>query len=635
MVKRSVQDSLPCAAKPRRMKRRSAPVSPQLLQALDALDAGRAAETLPELERMHTEQPDDEHVLRALSRAYYEVGRLRECQQILETLTEQVSDAEIRFFLAGIYLKNGWVARGLDLYEKLYQKAPDDARAARVPDYVAEVQRMLEPMFPDMPGGERRELFRLREDMRYHLEREDLREARRSAQRLLNRWPQDVPALNFLAQIEVLEGHAEAARYLVERALDRDPDNVFSLATRLRARLMLGEKPAGEALKAAIPQEARALYEKARAMAWLGDAEGLVSVLDGAETLGSELAADEVADMQAWAGVAMRWLGHDEKAEQFLREALKLVPAHSLATQNLEDLQRSVGDQEGPFAVSFAEWLGRDTVKRHQARMDRILKLPQGKHRREECRSLIEAVPRLVPLLDTLLQRSDALARRFALVLGMNLEAPPVLEAMGAFSLSQAGPDSLRWDVVSWLRENGHLPDRVRVWRQGQWRELDVLGIRLREDVPPRHKQQVLQLLDTALEAWQSERLEAAEETLLTAQEREPQAADITLDLATVRLAQGRLDEVEKMLARFSKENLRALILRIELLAARGQMEDALQLVTRGFSADWQRTDFARFCDTALRLNAALGNEDASETFWKVRRLAALDEERIPWSLRR
>jgi hypothetical protein len=75
--------------------------------------------------------------------------------------------------------------------------------------------------------------------------------------------------------------------------------------------------------------------------------------------------------------------------------------------------------------------------------------------------------------------------------------------------------------------------------------------------------------------------------------------------------------------------------LRLDLLTATGHADEALGMVVPAMQRDFQRTDFARFCDAAVRAQQVVGqSEDATASIRAARRLAVADDAVIPWAAR-
>ena len=58
--------------------------------------------------------------------------------------------------------------------------------------------------------------------------------ARKAAERLLQRKPDFLPALNNLSLIQWLDGHIDRAISTAQKVLDSDPDNVHALSNSIR-----------------------------------------------------------------------------------------------------------------------------------------------------------------------------------------------------------------------------------------------------------------------------------------------------------------------------------------------------------------------------------------------------------------
>lgn len=605
-------------------------------RGLTLLEGGKAEEALALLGPLQQRFPNDARLLRVVAGALERVGRYADLQDVLETLVDLETEPEVRFFLAATYARNGYPLKALDVLEKVVGKHPEHPRSQAMKATVENTRASFSQVLTHLPEDERRDVLRQREHLQFLLERERWADARRAGRKLLDRWPEDVPTLNLVAQVELMEGNAPQALELAEATLLLQRDNVYALGAAIRALCLMARFSEAKAhvpsLVEAPIADARSIFEKARALVMVGEYEPVPALVEQLLAQDNAEPGDRAAVL-AWGGVARAAAGDDDGARDFLRQAAQINRTSRLIVENLVDLNNPIGSRDGPFPLPFEDWVGQRYVKLHGGALDRFARLSQGKRKREEAVALLRAHPYLESLLPTLLERADPLGRRLARDMAMNVESPACVEALHHYIGGQGGTDADRWAVVEWLREKGHLTEaRVHFWWKGTWRDMSVVGLKLRDDAEVKHRKEVAVLLEQARHAYEAARYEEAEGLLLQARGKEATAGDIQLDLATVYMAQGRFEEAGQILVGF--ESGRAIALRIDLLAALGHAQDALGLIVPAMSREWQRTDFARFCDASVRVQAANGNEEATASIQGARRLAVPDDAVIPWPVR-
>jgi len=227
---------------------------------------------------------------------------------------------------------------------------------------------------------------------------------------------------------------------------------------------------------------------------------------------------------------------------------LELAPWLHVARDNLEDLDRPIGERNAPWPFGLAEWLSD-----HDLEVFARETLPPAA--RHDPRALAEARqrflrqhPALVRLIPLLLDRGDPEGREFALNVALESKAPELASALRDFALSQRGPDIARSQAAEAAQLAGLLPDGpVRLWTQGSWRDSEVMGFEIHDEPTRRHGPRVEKLQIDATRALNKGDTARGERLIKQALEVEPDAPDLLNNLAVAYAQDGRVRDAEEI----------------------------------------------------------------------------------------
>jgi hypothetical protein len=215
------------------------------------------------------------------------------------------------------------------------------------------------------------------------------------------------------------------------------------------------------------------------------------------------------------AAVAAMRLGQEKEARRYWKRALELEPGLELARANLEDLQKPIAERHAPWPFDLPNWTVYLGIADLAAELKPALR-PKGDaklHRVLE--RFVEKHPGLSAIVPHLLDAGDPAGRELALQIALAVRTPEMLAALKEFALSQRGPDAMRLEAAQVAGEAGLLPpDLVRLWQQGEWREVRLLSYEI-YDEPTRHEsQQVEEWHEEAHDALYEGDAERAEDIL-------------------------------------------------------------------------------------------------------------------------
>jgi tetratricopeptide (TPR) repeat protein len=558
-------------------------------EALELLEDERWPEACDRLEALVARYPHQVEVLRALNAVYFElqdtVGLERTCERLLKLTPD---DPAVMLGLAGAYLTNVRPFLALRTFRRFVERWPKHEEAAKARATIAEVEADAAELLGELglAGDEGVELAELHEAAQSLLEQGDYREARRVAEALLRRRPDFVPTLNNLSQLEALEGRRDEAIALSRRALSLDADNVHALANLARYLCLSGHldeaRELAGRLKRVESEHLDAWTKKAEALSYLGDDQGVLEAFRGAERAGA-LEELEGGWLHHLAAVAALRLGRADEARRRWREAVRAAPDLEVAQANLDDLDKPVAERHAPWPFAIGQWLAARTLEDLGLQVQRLGRRGGDTALARAVQGFLQAHPEVARLIPLLLDRGDPMGREFALAIALTADSPELREALREFALGQRGPDGMRYQAANAASRAGLLPrGLVRMWLQGEWREVRLMGIEIHEEPLARHRPRVERLSGEAVEALHAGDAERAERLLKQAMEVEPDAPDLLNNQAMVYTMQGRAEEAEALVRAVHErhpEYLFACVGLARLEVARGQLDAAKALL--------------------------------------------------------
>ena len=579
---------------------------------------------LEELARRHPNRPE---ILAELLELCVELADAPGFQRAAERLLSfQKDDPDLLLGLAGSYLDTVHPALALTTLRRFLSRWPDHGEATEARRVVASLESGLPALLAEvgLSGDHALELAVMHEQAQTLLEAGDYAEAQRVLDRLLRQQPDFVPGLNNLSQLHAVEGRSAEAIKVAERALTLDPANYHALSNLTRYYCLSGHLEEANEFAARVKvmtgPRPDVWSKKAEALSYLGDDAGVVEAFRGAEKAGALKGAKAEPLLYHLAAVAALRSGRQDEARRRWQRALKLAPGLQVAQDNLDELKKPVGERHGPWAFSLGQWLSqqawRDLAaataslgsRRGDAAAARALKGFLLRH---------PEVPKLAPLL---LDRGDPAGREFAFRLALLVKTPELLTALRDFALGQRGPDALREEAAIVARTAGLLPPGlVRLWLQGEWREVIPLSFEITDEPSVQHGPRVERLGEEALKALRAGEGERAEQILQEALQLEPDKPDLLNNLAVAYNVQGRAEEMERLLHRiherhpdyvFASIGLANIHIRRKELDAAAALLDPLLDRPRFHSSE-----LAMLCEAQVTLREAQSQIDAAQTW--------------------
>jgi tetratricopeptide (TPR) repeat protein len=210
-------------------------------------------------------------------------------------------------------------------------------------------------------------------------------------------------------------------------------------------------------------------------------------------------------------------------------------------------------------------------------------------------------------------------AMRLAIALGN----PKTLDQLREFAFGDAGPDALRLQTARALCEAGFLASgAMRLWVDGRWRLVLVVGFRLHNESSRRLRPEVARKQQAAVEALRCGAPAAAEQLLHEAIALEPDSPELLNNLAAVYEAQGRREAARRLTEECHRKHPEYLFARVNVAHFRlqaGDVAEAKRLVhPLLFRRRLQASQFAALAAVHVAIHVAEGEMAAARLWFEV-----------------
>jgi tetratricopeptide (TPR) repeat protein len=409
----------------------------------------QAREVLAALDRNYPREPE---VLGRLVNVNYALNDMLGYQSAAERLLAvDPGEHDLRPALASAYLRNGLPTLALRTLREFLRLAPNHPKAGDARGMLADLERGLPALLAELgaEGGAGLKLAELHEEVQSFLNQGEYARARQAALGVLRQKPDIAPVLNRhehgVTQAYAAEGYLSEALATTEQVLAFDPRNVHALSNRARILALLGRFDEGrEAAHRMLASGAAAVdgwMKKAEALSYLAMDAEMLALFEGARL--AEGSEQGLHDGVLWhlAAVAALKLRRENDARTWWQEASKRERGLTLATDNLNDLKKPVGQRNGPWAYDLRYWLSKSMVLELQREFGagRKSEAAQGPARR-----FLRKHPEMEVLVPAWLDRGAPDMRKFSLMLIEAAATPELLAAAKEFALGQRGSDEQR-----------------------------------------------------------------------------------------------------------------------------------------------------------------------------------------------
>ncbi|MCI0389566.1 MAG: tetratricopeptide repeat protein [Acidobacteria bacterium] len=617
--------------KSRRGRVRTRPLPQNARKRIDDADAliekKRYAEALEILAPLAAKHPDRPEILSSQAMCYFHLryaGEYLQASLKLQRMFPGRPDALLA--LAQAYLMKERLALARRAYLHFLERWPDEEGAEHARSALRVMEPDLERMVAiiNLPGEERYDAVELHEEAQVLMEQGQMAQAIATTGKLLERMPDFVPALNNLSQMQHLDNHPAEAIATAERALEIDPQNFHALGNLARYLFSQGRgdeaRQVAERLQATQSDRDDIWIKKAETFSFLGDDQAALAAVDGAQAAGALKGLINGEALYHFAAVAAWRLGQEERARELWRQCLEAAPGFELARANLADLNRPVGERNGPWAFTINYFLRREaveemvketikTVRRHK---DDFTKAMQDYARRHS------EITHLIPYL---LERGDPVGRDFAVRLASAIKTLEMLVMLRDFALGQQGADQMRMQAAQAATQAGLLPSGLpsRIWIKGEWQDIMMLGFEIyfEPDEEGKMPPKVERLAVDALEELKYGDPVKAERLLKQAIEIAPNNPSLLNNLAAAYGKQGKDEALSNLIAEIRQkfpDYFFGITNEAMMLARDGRPDEAEELVKPLLQHKRLHvTEFAALCGAQIEIAIARRNRESAQ----------------------
>jgi tetratricopeptide (TPR) repeat protein len=509
-----------------------------LEQAHSLIDRDQASEAIKLLEPFLASYPRAADLHGYLGCAHVVAGNIWAALASYERAMELSREPGYWLPLASLYMDLEWNAHALQAFRQVLRHELHVAEGQDVRGMIAHLEASVQETAQSLqiPAMQVEKGLRYLEIAQRALQAGDYAAcvaANRQSVRLLGYWP---PPHNNLSLALFLNGQPEEAIAVARQVLARDPYNIHALANAIRFLAWTGREEEARALwvrlKDREPQDERARLKMAESAAVLEEDEQVYALL-------------EPLDKQTWAklpGLSEQIQLHLAVAEANLGKAGARRRLQALRGENpwVSQLLAALdAGRPGPgWAERFPYFQFSDLISRE--RMDQLVELlgREGSMPPDRFRRLVESFaaqfPSVVLAAEKLIWEESQPEAGIGIL--KTVATPAAFAALRRFGLSQAGDDEIRHQALFALSEAGQIAagETLRVWSQGEWREVQLRGYEIHDERRTEYALQVADLLDQGEQALRQDDQERAERLFRRALKLEPRAVEAYNNLGTI-----------------------------------------------------------------------------------------------------
>ena len=593
------------------------------------------------LEPLSQQYPQEKRVWEDLVNASLELDDKQLFQKACEGLYAAAPTATNAYALAGAYLRNKHPLMALQTFHKALDLAPDHPMALRAKEAVEELEPIMKNALAELGLTEADDLTiaLLHERGQAYMEQGDTSAAREAEEKVLEQRPDFVSARNNLSLISWVEGDIEEAIATAEAVLTQESDNIHALSNLIRFLATSGNvdaaRPYGDRLKASQAEAWDSWTKKVEGLSYLADDAGVVAVWEQAQAVEE----DEIvgnAFFYHLAAVALVRTGDEKRAIGQWKLALEIEPGFSLAEENLQDIRKPVGRRHGAWPFSWEQWLSPQSSEDLLQTVKANLKSSHSGKLTSDLKAFFKQHSDVIAMLPRILERGGPQGQEFVLKTTEQLKTPALLDCIKDFALSQNGSDQQRNLAANLAAQAKLIPKtNVRLWMEGEWRELMLLAYEFHGDPIAHHSKKVERLLWQALQRLREEQGAEAEPLLKKALELEPDAPDLMNNLALALGQQGLENEANALIRDIASRYPDYIFARASLAKLHlrdGDIKTAEALLLPFLERDrFNFMEFGAFADTYIELLMAQKQRDGARTWLNMWEQVNPDDPRLDY----
>lgn len=602
-------------------------------QARDLLDDGELEDARELVERFSRANPTNLNAAKMLLAICQELedfpAIIKYCQHILK---RDPHDASLQALLAGAYLNNGQPMSAVRAFQNFVARSPEDPLADDARKMLAKIEPVAHQILSDFPFKElaetleeRLELAIAHEEILNHIRHGNFDLTIELGEALAKRCPRMIAVKNNLTDAYFLKGRPEKALEFSRQVLEIEPDNFHALSNQAKVLFLQGQgeqaREAAALLFAATSSRPDIWAKKCEISAYFGEDDAVLRLFSQAQNAGATDRQDaDTAMLWHFAAAAAARTGDSKTARARWRKALELYPPLDIADAHLDDLDEPPASRNGAWYFSSRLWISEPAIEQLCEAMEKLDRVKGAAHA-AKVSQILSNFPGLTTIIPGLLDRGDAWGRKFASMLAKCLKTPESLAALREFCLSKRGPDGMRMELASWLRENGEtFPSPTRFWCNGEWIESELMDYEIYDEpVKSEYPPEVQDWLYDAGQATFDGEFEKADRLYERCLQRVGESPIILNNLASNFAAQGINDKANDLIRRIHQqwpEYFFGIVGMANLALTEGDFEKAEKLLLplrkiRRFHI----SEFAALCAVNAQLNHKSGKFDGAKAW--------------------
>jgi len=533
-----------------------ASLNDQLMEAGDLLERQNWQEARTLLENLSANHPKVAAVWELLIEACASLNDVQGSLLAVERLAAlKPANFDIQLTLGRAYLQQRYPALAIKTLENLLipgASAEQKKDAGRIlEESQIELNQILK--FYDLSEAEGYEIELRIEHLDRLMDMGEFRKAIQVGEALLKRCPDFAPVHGQLGIAYWKVGRSVDAIRSIGKVVSLEPENVQATVEMVKYLFWMGKieescqwvnKLSG--FQFGIPENSLPILE---ALSLIGDHQEVLQVFNKLDLDSMEIDKVSKANIFHFAAAASAISGDIRQARILWEQSIKNDPTFELANMNMADLDKSVGEKNGPFAFTIMQWMPKALINDYFGPLQKLADQKNVTLIARFTQRFVKTHPEIVPLSVSILPRCDEETREFFIMLGGSSGEPGLMDALLDFSRGQAGRDQLRLEAARAVWYASNLPAGFEsIWLEGKLQEVLLLGFDVTGDRQRTHNKKTENLLSSARKALDEWDLSQAEAMQLQAIALNPDAADIQYNLAGIYSRQGKQSQAEAVI---------------------------------------------------------------------------------------
>lgn len=438
-------------------------------------DFVEAEEILTSENRRHPDHPD---ILNALLYLYQTRQDHRLAAITAERLVQlRPTNPEFWLSMAQGYLFCGRAPMALNAYRHFLDVWPDHEYASKAEAAIHTIEPHVAEMLNTFELSEDElELMVLHDEILFGLYASRFEDSAAKARELLAVKPRMVSARNNLTIALFQLGHMTEAVAASRETLAEFPGNEFAEASLGRYLMLSGHIDEANAIAdriAATPSNQQdAIANQVEFLSMLGRDDDVLKLVACGEQIPHRDSKCSALLLHHKA-VALARKGDESAAKKCWQQSVQLFPDYDPASENLRDFANPRSNRHAPWGDSVTSWIPSRVMEHFGVFATK--RVSQGDE--YPVSTALKRFPHIATLVPALLDRGDAAGREFAFNMATAVASPEFLDALQDFAAGTRGPDALRSEALSVLKEKGRLSiGPHRIFLNGEWQDIEIFS---------------------------------------------------------------------------------------------------------------------------------------------------------------